>query len=104
MYARWVSFAIGVGLMLAPLAVGYGAAAPILHDVAMGMLVCIATLAALEWPLARFVLGAPALWLLLAARGADERAVSIVEAVAGALLLVLALVPSPRLEARAARL
>lgn len=104
MYARWVSFAIGIGLMLAPLVVGYDAVAPILHDVAMGMLVCIATLAALEWPLARFVLGAPALWLLLAARGADERAVSIVELVSGALLLVLTAIPSPRLEARAARL
>ena len=104
MIARWVSFGIGLGLMLAPLVVGYGAAAPILHDVAIGMLVCVATLVALEWPPARFALGAPALWLLVAGRGADERPVAIVELVAGALLLVLAAVPSPRVEAHAARL
>lgn len=104
MYARWASFGVGVALMLAPVVVGYGSAAPILHDVAMGVLVCVATLAALEWPHARFVLGAPALWLLVAGRGADERPVAIVEAVAGALLLVLSVVPSPRVVARAARL
>lgn len=97
MFARWASFAVGLGLMLAPLVVGYAAAASILHDVAMGVLVCVATLAALERPPARFVLGAPALWLLVAARGAEERAVGVVELAAGALLLVLAVVPSARL-------
>jgi hypothetical protein len=97
MYARWGTFAVGLGLMLAPLLVGYAGVAPILHDVAMGVLVCVATLAALEWPLARFVLGAPALWLLFAGRGASERPVAIVELAAGALLLVLAVVPSARL-------
>ena len=96
MYARWGSFAAGLGLMLAPLVVGYASAAAILHDVAMGVLVCVATLAALEWPLARFVLGAPAGWLHVAGRGAGERPVAIVELVAGALLLVLAVVPSAR--------
>jgi hypothetical protein len=99
MYARWGSFAIGVGLMLAPLVLGYGSVARILHDVAMGALVCIATLAALEWPLARFVLAAPAIWLLLAARGAPDRAAAAAELAAGVLLLVLAAIPSARFAA-----
>jgi hypothetical protein len=97
MYARWTSFAIGLGLMLAPLVLGYGSAARILHDVAMGVLVCVATLAALEWPLARLLLAAPAAWLLLAGRGAPEPAAAVTELAAGVLLLVLAAVPSTRL-------
>lgn len=96
MYARWVSFAIGLGLMLAPLALGYGSVARILHDVAMGVLVCIATLAALEWPLARFGLAPPAIWLLLAGRGSPDPAAAGAELVAGVLLLGLAAVPSGR--------
>jgi hypothetical protein len=97
MYARWASFAVGIGLMLAPVVLGYGSVARILHDVAMGVLVCIATLAALEWPLARFVLAAPAAWLLLAARGgAPDRAAGAAELFAGVLLLALAAVPSAR--------
>lgn len=96
MYARWVSFAIGIALMLAPLVLGYGSVARILHDVAMGVLVCIATLAALEWPLARFVLAAPAIWLILAGRGAPEAGAAATELAAGALLLVLAAIPSAR--------
>jgi hypothetical protein len=97
MYARWASFGIGLALMLAPLVLGYGSVARILHDVAMGMLVCIATLAALEWPLARFVLAAPAIWLLLAGRGAPETAAAMAELASGVLLLVLAAIPSARL-------
>ncbi|HET8541856.1 MAG TPA: hypothetical protein VFL83_18405 [Anaeromyxobacter sp.] len=96
MYARWSSFAIGIGLMLAPVALGYGSVARILHEVAMGVLVCVATLAALEWPLARFVLAAPAAWLLLAGRGASDPVASAVELAAGVLLLGLAAVPSAR--------
>jgi alpha-beta hydrolase superfamily lysophospholipase len=96
MYARWASFAIGLGLLLAPLALGYGSAARILHDVAMGALVCIATLAALEWPLARFVLAAPAVWLLLAGRSSADPSAAVVELAAGVLLLVLAAIPSAR--------
>ncbi|WP_242341546.1 MULTISPECIES: hypothetical protein, partial [unclassified Anaeromyxobacter] len=93
MYARWASFAVGLALMLAPLVLGYGAVGPILHDVAMGLLVCIATVAALEWPRARFALGVPALWLVYAARGGSDRAASAAELSAAALLLLLALVP-----------
>lgn len=100
MYARWASFGLGLWLILAPLVLGYGAVAPILHDVAMGLLVCILTLAALEWPGARFALGAPALWLVVASRAATDRASAAAELSAGALLLILALVPSARLVPR----
>ncbi len=102
MYARWASFAVGVALLLAPLVLGYGSVAPILHDVAMGSLVCIATLAALEWPRARFVLAGPGLWLLAISPAASERAAATADLVAGALLLVLAAVPSARLARRPA--
>jgi hypothetical protein len=96
MPARWGSFAIGLGLMLAPLVLGYGSAGAILHDVAMGTLVCVATLAALEWPRARFALGAPALWLLATGRASADPVAAAAEMGAGGLLLVLALVPSGR--------
>jgi len=100
MYARWASFAVGLGLMLAPVVLGYGSVARILHDVAMGVLVCIATLAALERPVARFVLAAPAAWLLLAGRGAPDASAAVAELSAGVLLLVLAAIPSAPLAAR----
>src|SRR6266542_2074141 len=59
MPARWGSFAIGLGLILAPLVLGYGSPGLVVHDVAMGLLVCVATLAAFEWPRARFALALP---------------------------------------------
>ncbi len=96
MYARWGSFAVGVGLLLAPLVLGYRSVAPILHDVAMGSLVCVATLAALEWPRARFTLAAPGLWLLAFAPPSSERAAILADLVAGILLLALAAIPSAR--------
>lgn len=100
MYARWASFAVGLWLMLAPLVLGYGTPGPILHDVAMGLLVCVATLAALEWPRARFALAGPALWLVVTARDSADRAAAVGELSAGVLLVVLALVPSGRLVPR----
>ncbi len=101
MYARWGSFAVGLGLMLAPVALGYRSPGVILHDVALGLFACVATLAALEWPPARVVLALPAAWLVYAARGRDETAAAVVAATAGALLLVLCAIPSaPRLRAR----
>jgi hypothetical protein len=103
MYARWGSFAVGLGLMLAPLVLGYGSFEPILQDVAMGLLVCIATVAALEWPPARFALALPAAWLVWSGRGARDPAAAIAELGAGALLLALALVPSERLVPRLGR-
>lgn len=101
MTARWGSFAIGLGLVLAPLLLGYGSARAIVHDVAMGVLVCAATLAALEWPRARFALAAPALWLLATGRGSPDRAAAVAELGAGVLLLALAFVPSARRVPRA---
>jgi hypothetical protein len=100
MRARWATFGVGIGLLLAPLVLGYDEVAPILHDVAMGVLVCVATLAALGRPRARFVMGAPAGWLLLAGREAASPAVAAVELGSGALLLVLAVFPSARLAPR----
>ncbi len=96
MPARWGSFAIGVALLLAPLVLGYGSAGAILHDVTMGLLVAIGALAALEWPRARFVMAAPAAWLVQTGRGAQDARAAAAELAAGALLLVLALVPSGR--------
>jgi hypothetical protein len=94
MYARWASFGVGIGLLLAPLVLGYGSVASILHDVVLGTLVCIATLAALSWPSARFALAAPALWLVVSGRRGADAAAAAADLVAGALLLVLSVVPS----------
>jgi hypothetical protein len=94
MPARWGSFAIGLGLMLAPLLLGYDSARAVVHDVAMGLLVCVGSLAALEWPRARFALAAPAAWLAATARRWDDPAAQGAELGAGLLLIVLALVPS----------
>jgi len=84
-------------LVLAPLLVGYGEVAPILHDVSMGLLVCVATLAALERPSLRYALVAPGLWLVASGRvlswGAEP---ARAELLAGVLLVLLALVPSAR--------
>jgi len=100
MAARWATFGIGLWLMLAPLVLGYGAVAPVLHGVAVGLLVCILTLAALEWPAARFALGLPALWLTATAHLSSDAVASAVEVVSGVLLGALSLVPSARLVPR----
>jgi hypothetical protein len=100
MYARWGSFGIGMALILAPVVLGYGQEGPILLDVAIGLLVCVATVAALEWPPARFALAAPALWLAWSGRASTERTAAAVEMASGVLLLLLALVPSARLTTR----
>jgi hypothetical protein len=104
MPARWGSFAIGLALILAPLVLGYRSAGAILQDVAMGLLVSIGTLAALEWPRARFAMAVPALWLLQAGRGTEDSRAAAAELVAGTLLLALSLVPSGRRVPRAAQL
>lgn len=101
MPARWGSFGVGLALVLAPLVLGYRAAGEILHDVAMGLLVCVGTLAALEWPRARFAMALPALWLLQAGRRSADARAAAAEIGAGALLLALALVPSARRVPRA---
>jgi hypothetical protein len=102
MPARWSSFAVGLGLLLAPLVLGYGSAGAILQDVALGLLVSIGALAALEWPRARFLMAAPALWLVHVGRGAGDLRAATAEIGAGALLLALALIPSGRRIPRAA--
>ncbi len=101
MGARWATFTVGLALILAPLALGYAALGPVLHEVALGLFVCVATLAALEWPATRFCLAAPGIWLLLAPRllGWQQPVVQMTELCAGALLVLLAPVPSVRLSA-----
>ncbi|GEJ56732.1 hypothetical protein AMYX_14730 [Anaeromyxobacter diazotrophicus] len=103
MRARWATFAVGLWLMLAPLVLGYPTVAAVLHDVALGLLVSVGTLAALEWPLVRFALAAPAIWLLAAADalGFGSRTVTANELASGVAVLLLALVPSGKVaEAR----
>jgi hypothetical protein len=101
MRARWVSFAVGLWLILSPLVLGYPNVSAVLHEVALGLLVCVATLAALEWPLARFAVTAPALWLVTAADRIDwgSRLVASNELACGLAALVLALVPSGKVAA-----
>ncbi|ACG75070.1 conserved hypothetical protein [Anaeromyxobacter sp. K] len=103
MIARWTSFAVGLALLLAPLVLGYGEVGPILHDVAVGLLVCIGTVAAIEWAPARYALAAPAAWLVWTGRGATEPAAGVAEMTAGAALLVLAFVPGARAVPRLGR-
>lgn len=90
-----------MGLVLAPLVLGYDQVGAVLHDIALGMLICIATLAALEWPAARFSLAAPALWLVWTGRTSSDHGAALVEVIAGSALAVLALFPSGRLLPRA---
>ncbi len=96
MRARWVSFALGLWLILAPLVLGYPTVTAVLHEIALGLLVCVATLAALEWPVARFAVTLPAVWLILAAHFLDpgSAVVTANEVVTGVLAFGLALVPS----------
>ncbi|MFT3917806.1 MAG: hypothetical protein QM704_28095 [Anaeromyxobacteraceae bacterium] len=102
MIARWASFGVGLWLMLAPLVLGYGSVAPILQGVAVGCLVCIATLVALDHPRARFGLAGVGLWLALDARGGTDAQAAVASLGAGALLFLLSFVPSaPRAAARA---
>lgn len=98
MRARWASFAVGLWLILAPLVIGYPTVASVLHEVALGLLVCVVALAAMEWPLARIGLAFPALWLLAAsdAIGWGSRGVARNELACGLAMLVLALVPSSK--------
>ena len=99
MRARWASFAIGLWLLLAPLLLGYPTAVAVLHDIAIGLLVCVGTLAAMEWPAARFGLVLPAGWLIAApdAIGWGSRQVAANELACGVLVLALAAVPSGKL-------
>jgi hypothetical protein len=98
---RWASFATGLWLILAPLVLGYASVAAVLHEVALGLLVCVATLAALEWPPARFALFGPAVWLLVAPEimNWSSAAVRENEIASGLVVLALTLVRSGKLAA-----
>ncbi len=100
MPARWASFAVGLWLILAPLVLGYASLGAILHDVALGTLVCILVLGALDWPAFRFALLLPAAWLLWTAHGDASAAAAGAEGISGALLAVLAPFPNARRPAR----
>ncbi len=98
MRARWVSFTVGLWLIMAPLVLGYPTAASVLHEIALGLLVCIGALAAMEWPIARVGLVVPALWLLAAWDALDwgSRTVALNELACGLATLALAFVPSTK--------
>lgn len=97
MYGRWGTFAVGMGLVLAPLAFGYSDIGAILHDVAIGLVICILTLAALETPALRFLNALPAAWLVWTGRLSGDPTAGRTELVCGVLLVVAALVPRARL-------
>ena len=104
MRARWASFAIGIWLLLAPRVLGYASVAAVLHDIALGLLVCVGTLAALEWPHGHFALALPGAWLVAAGQtvGWGSSLVATNELASGAALLVLCLVPGGKVaDARA---
>lgn len=97
MRARWAGFAVGSWLLVAPLVLGYNSVGPVLHDVTLGLLVCVGTLAAIEWPLARLALLAPALWLVFAPSALGWGAPAFANDVAcGVSVLASALVPGRR--------
>ncbi|HTP26366.1 MAG TPA: hypothetical protein VMK12_12005 [Anaeromyxobacteraceae bacterium] len=106
MRARWTSFGVGLWLILAPLVLGYPVVSAVLHDVALGLLVCVGTLAALEWPTARFALTVPGLWLITApdAVGWGSHLVLANELASGLAVLVLALIPSAKLASAPAKM
>jgi hypothetical protein len=103
MVARWGSFALGLWLVFAPLVLGYSSAGAVLHDVALGLLVSVGALAALEWPLARFTQLLPAAWLLgVRPLGFEPSALTPNHLATGVFLALLAVIPSSRLARRAA--
>lgn len=105
MSARWGSFGLGMGLILAPVVLAYAAAGTVLRDVALGVVVCVVALTAREWPAARLAQAATAGWLVWIGRSSGDPAAAVVELAAGTALAVLALLPSvlPVLRAQRAR-
>jgi hypothetical protein len=91
-----------MGLVMAPLAIGYSEVGPTLFDVAAGLLACVLALAALEAPGLRFLNLLPAAWLLYAGHQASATRAGVAEVLAGAVLLGLAFVPRARLPRLAA--
>jgi hypothetical protein len=107
MRARWASFVVGMWLILAPLVIGYDQVAAILHDVALGLVVCVLALAAMNRSALRFALAAPGIWLMCAVRLLGPGgAASKTDLAAGAALVFLAPLAGGRMahEKRPARM
>ncbi|HET6439642.1 MAG TPA: hypothetical protein VFG59_16370 [Anaeromyxobacter sp.] len=100
MYARWSTFVVGLGLVFAPLLLGYRGVGATLHDVALGLLACVLALASLDAPVLRFLNLVPAAWLIWSGHNGTEAIAGLAEVVAGALLAASALLPRTRLAAR----
>jgi hypothetical protein len=102
MVARWATFATGLWLLFAPLVLGYEEAGAVLHDIAVGLVVCVGAIAALDWPVARFAQLLPAAWLVGAPRALElDAGAAANHLVAGALLAVLVAFPGGRVRRRA---
>ncbi len=98
MRARWASFAVGMWLLHAPLVLGHASIVAVLHDVALGLLLCVVALASMEWPLARFGLVLPAVALLSGELlGFTHGLAGANDAAVGAATLGLSLVPGGKL-------
>jgi hypothetical protein len=99
-YARWGTFAVGMSLVLTPLALGYSQVGLVLHEVALGLLACVLALAALESPALRFLNLLPSAWLAWTGLESADPKARVAEVLASALLLAFALVPRARLTRR----
>ncbi|WP_224240597.1 SPW repeat domain-containing protein [Hyalangium gracile] len=66
MWARWLSFVLGVWLFVAPLVLGYAERAARLNESLVGLAVAVVALLAASRPALRFVNIALGGWLLLA--------------------------------------
>ncbi|HVO18453.1 MAG TPA: hypothetical protein VMU15_04310 [Anaeromyxobacter sp.] len=99
-YTRWGTFGVGMGLLLAPLVLGYAEVGQTLHEVALGLLACVLALAALETPALRFLNLLPCAWLAWNGQQSADPKARLTEMIAGALLLLFALAPRVRLAPR----
>jgi hypothetical protein len=99
-YARWGTFAVGMSLVLTPLAFGYSQVGPVLHEVALGLLACVLALAALETPALRFLNLLPSAWLGWSGPQSADPKARVAEVLASVLLLAFALAPRARLTRR----
>jgi hypothetical protein len=104
MVARWTCFAAGLWLVLAPLLLGHPTPGLVLHDVALGNLICALALISFRWAPGRRAIALPAAWLLAApgAMGWGSALAGASQRAAGAILLLAALAPPPRRASRAA--
>lgn len=104
MVARWACFAAGFWLVLAPLLLGHPSVGSVLHDVGLGMLSCTLALASFRWAALRRAAALPAVWLLAAPRllAWESALVGWNQRIAGLVLLLAALAPSPRRASRPA--